>query len=368
MKVLSHLDPNQPLMISDHLWYEGQHPNQHAARCLPCGFDTSLIRTEHSQDGTKPLFVPRPACPFCTYDFSCGAYDATHHCNASHDAVFRDYYSPRLLGRRSNSTGRLEDTKLLSAQFSNWYRYRWGRGGRGRPMKEETPKPLDAQQQTLLGQAWRGDSAPFPFCVRHDDRVHKDVPMPNCNTGVSSVFHGGSGLVLSVGMMRALDLDTAEAYIRTGFDTGGDALFARAIKAQGFAHTDPGLRYKLGVSPPDRYNLFVESMWLSILDDLENFVQCKRQHKPEMTAEERIWILEYTIALHVHAALQQVEAVVAMWQRRAEVHMILHEQLLRAKRQRGGAAGAQALYEAMRLAMCPEPPMPLAEASLAAGS
>lgn len=42
-RLLQHLDPQQPWLISDNLLWRGGHDSRAAARCLPCSFDPSSI-------------------------------------------------------------------------------------------------------------------------------------------------------------------------------------------------------------------------------------------------------------------------------------------------------------------------------------
>ncbi|KAG2491057.1 hypothetical protein HYH03_010503 [Edaphochlamys debaryana] len=89
LKLLAHFDPNQPLAITDNLWYYSAHPTPYAPRCLPCGFNLSTIATNHS-------FNPRPACPFCTRAFACATYGPRYHCNATHRDLFAAELDPRV--------------------------------------------------------------------------------------------------------------------------------------------------------------------------------------------------------------------------------------------------------------------------------
>ncbi len=45
LRLLSSLDPNVPMAISDHLWANFGHPSADAPRCLPCSYNLSSIRS-----------------------------------------------------------------------------------------------------------------------------------------------------------------------------------------------------------------------------------------------------------------------------------------------------------------------------------
>ncbi|GIL77275.1 hypothetical protein Vretimale_3047 [Volvox reticuliferus] len=79
-KLVAQFDHNLPFALSDNLWYDSNHPRLEAFRCLPCGFNTSAVRTTSAeQNGTAnattaakdPFFIPRPACPFCSRTDAC---------------------------------------------------------------------------------------------------------------------------------------------------------------------------------------------------------------------------------------------------------------------------------------------------------
>ncbi|EFJ48850.1 hypothetical protein VOLCADRAFT_90525 [Volvox carteri f. nagariensis] len=70
-KLVAQFDHNLPIALSDNLWHDSSHPRLEAVRCLPCGFNTSLLRVpsaKNTTDGTPAAanYTPRPACPFCT--------------------------------------------------------------------------------------------------------------------------------------------------------------------------------------------------------------------------------------------------------------------------------------------------------------
>ncbi|GFR42726.1 hypothetical protein Agub_g3644 [Astrephomene gubernaculifera] len=89
LKLLSQFDPEQPLALTDNIWYYSLHPSPSAPRCLPCGFNTSSISTNHS-------FTPRPACPFCTRALACGTYSPRYRCNATHMQHMADTFGPSI--------------------------------------------------------------------------------------------------------------------------------------------------------------------------------------------------------------------------------------------------------------------------------
>ncbi len=42
-KLVRGLDPDLPWLITDNVWWDGQHPNPDAARCLPCNFEVDVL-------------------------------------------------------------------------------------------------------------------------------------------------------------------------------------------------------------------------------------------------------------------------------------------------------------------------------------
>lgn len=66
-RLVSQFDHNVPLALSDNLWWKANHPKLEAARCVPCGFNTSVIVSEEQ----KRLFIPKAECPYCTRDAAC---------------------------------------------------------------------------------------------------------------------------------------------------------------------------------------------------------------------------------------------------------------------------------------------------------
>ncbi|KAG2422999.1 hypothetical protein HXX76_015597 [Chlamydomonas incerta] len=114
IKLLEQFDPEQPLAITDNIWYFTQHPAPAAPRCLPCGFNLSSIVTNHT-------FTPRAACPFCTRALACGTYAPRYRCNATHEAALRERFGPRLLTfplgpqEGAGEAGGGEDSQLADA-------------------------------------------------------------------------------------------------------------------------------------------------------------------------------------------------------------------------------------------------------------
>ncbi|GIL93811.1 hypothetical protein Vretimale_188 [Volvox reticuliferus] len=96
LKLLANFDPEQPLAITDNIWFYTQHTNPGAPRCLPCGFNTSTIQTNHT-------FTPRPACPFCTRALACGTYGPRYRCNESHLASLEAEFGQTVLNSGSGN-------------------------------------------------------------------------------------------------------------------------------------------------------------------------------------------------------------------------------------------------------------------------
>lgn len=85
-----------PHLITDHLWFWGHtegspshpvHPAADAPRCLPCGYNTSLLA------GLALPFDPPLACPFCTWQKLCAA-DVKRRSIYGDDCGFRPRYPP----------------------------------------------------------------------------------------------------------------------------------------------------------------------------------------------------------------------------------------------------------------------------------
>ncbi|KAG2488385.1 hypothetical protein HYH03_013072 [Edaphochlamys debaryana] len=337
-RLVAQFDPDQPLALTDHHWYKSSRSHPEAPRCLPCNFNTSLLKST-----TPNAFVPRPACPFCTRDFSCGHYDDTRHCSERHDGALREVYGPRLLEghRHSRSKAReaSEDSHValdpavrrqymqrLNANYADWYR-------KSREEAEgKAAHQLGTIEAAVYGKAWMAAALPFPFCVRHDPRVHVNDTERQSESCSFAKFHGGAGLVLSIGLMLALDLDAAEKHIvETMASSGGDALLSEAIAQQGFGFTDPGARFHFPGAQPYHYHLF-DGRGPHELNSEMDFLECRVQGQiklfnPRMWfrihPEERMWMLEHTVAIHASARGRTIEEVAAEVAQRAEAHMAL---------------------------------------------
>ncbi|KAG2495281.1 hypothetical protein HYH03_006554 [Edaphochlamys debaryana] len=375
MRLLAHLDPSQPLALTDHIWFADRRHDADAPKCLPCSFNTSFLRAAHGEDGA---FHPRPACPFCTVDLACARYGPQHRCGPAHDATFRAAYSPRLQGRPNGGPGREEDVELFNSHYAVWFssqrnaedaarseaegadsveqpdesegaRGQAGAGRTGRGSAAESSGGLEAFEAAAHDErVWEAAaSLPFPFCARHDDRVHSRKPPAGC---LGSSFYGGSGLVVSVGLMRALDLAAAERLIRGLRNaTGGDYMLSRALEAQGFGLTDPGLHH-LHDGGSRHYRQFGGHR-RTLMDSLEAFALCSEPlQNPEVLPEERLWLLEHAVAQHARAS--HTEGAAELMARRAETHMALHTIAARLQRDPRVRAGRLALWEGLRQDVC----------------
>ncbi|KFM24945.1 hypothetical protein F751_1824 [Auxenochlorella protothecoides] len=96
VNIVKGLDPDMPHLITDHLWFWGHtegspshpvHPAADAPRCLPCGYNTSLLA------GLALPFDPPLACPFCTWQKLCAA-DVKRRSIYGDDCGFRPRYPP----------------------------------------------------------------------------------------------------------------------------------------------------------------------------------------------------------------------------------------------------------------------------------
>ncbi|KAG2488356.1 hypothetical protein HYH03_013046 [Edaphochlamys debaryana] len=344
-RLVAQFDPEQPLALSDHYWYMSSRPQPYAPRCLPCHFNTSLL-INNTAAKVHNAYVPRPACPFSTRAFACAHYDDTQLCSDRHDAVLREAYSPRFLGGlrhqaevaqaggvKGNETARREEVRRLNAKYAEWYRV----------SREETPGTQQHLPGTfgaaVYGKAWISTALPFPFCVRHDARVHmndteRQSGAEQCNF---PIFHGGAGAVFSVGLMLALDLDAAESFIAA---TPGesDSLLSRAISYQGFGFTDPGVRHRLVPrAVPHHYHLFDGRGPVELSSEMA-FLECQQG------AALRTWI----------------DIVVAEITQRVETHRALLALAASLKEDPRVRSRNMTLWHAMREVVCarPRPPPP----------
>ncbi|KAG2488383.1 hypothetical protein HYH03_013070 [Edaphochlamys debaryana] len=62
-RLVAHFDPEQPLALADHYWYQGSRSNPRAPRCLPCNFNTSLltspVRMASKQEAARIMRVAK---------------------------------------------------------------------------------------------------------------------------------------------------------------------------------------------------------------------------------------------------------------------------------------------------------------------
>ncbi|GLI65997.1 hypothetical protein VaNZ11_009692 [Volvox africanus] len=490
LKLLSNFDPEQPLAITDNIWFYTLHTNPGAPRCLPCGFNTSTIRTNHT-------FTPRPACPFCTRALACGTYGPRYRCNESHISTleaefgqtvmnsgsagggaaaaaaatvkhnhdvmrgtaaryaawmdhhvdlksrfpeeFRDRPSmdwemrersdwPTLGAEdRSDDTanddvaasGRLRLRRLLhdtdldsdvdinigaamagyddddeavvsdldldladpDSDFDNLHsdpgqgqqlgadekqhQRRWRQvrrrlaalrrlqGGRKRPVAQGfmdgTPWLSAALGRQLGGPEDPERAAlqlPYPFCARHDSRLH-GAPAPSCLLSVAG--HGGSGIIMSVGLMRMIDPEEAIRYIKTQRGCGGgDCLLGRTMWFRmGIGFTDPGTALQYGAGSYEKYCRFIDSnqqlAQIAALSDPVSMLLRRWRDIPRSKPCDHscVWLLENVVSLHVRAQNRQVNSTVLEMVKRIQLHRQAYEWIREAREDPEVAVGKQ---------------------------
>lgn len=222
LKLLADYDYEQPMAITDNLWYNGRHPNLHAPRCLPCSTDMSQMPSLHALMSTPNAITsynklrqqrpgpsaesfavnssmlygtryrPEPACPYCTVEKACSANGKLH---AWVDA----------------------DGGGAAAKGSS-------RGG-----------------SSSSGSSGTSDSGGSRRVHR---RLHWKQKQPTSSVQQCKIplAHGGAGIILSIGLLRKLQYDQMyECFMSLHGASGGDAMFSICLWRMGIAFTDPGV-------------------------------------------------------------------------------------------------------------------------------
>lgn len=223
-RLLSLLDPELPIALSDNLWHRSRHPNPFAPRCLPC----------HVAVDTDPQPTPavRQAAP---WPGSGGRLPSLA------EAV--DGYARFLAGIRTPRNATTTSTITTTDKLSPQQRKAVQAAMRSRTYMDFTrsqAKFTHLSRDTPIPGFRYVPRPACPFCTAE---AACRPPAPP-ETGVKCYggsAHGGAGMIFSVGLLRRTPAEEMKrCYLKTILASGGDGLLSSCLWQRGYAFTDPG--------------------------------------------------------------------------------------------------------------------------------
>ncbi|KXZ55598.1 hypothetical protein GPECTOR_2g1148 [Gonium pectorale] len=242
--LLAHLDPEQPVALSDNLWFGRRRTNLFAPRCLPCHLAVEADPASapsgeagEEEDQEWPRERRRVRIPSVTElvdgftRFMLGARSAAdlERSEVQRRARERPFQEWNRTLARVSALGLAPNDAVPGARYAP------------RPAcpfctarAACTPAPPEAAVSLTKGLA--GLATSLATAAAGPARAAGQVP--GCPP---SHAHGGGGVILSVGLLRRLPPSRVRDCISRQFRaTGGDALLSTCLWVEGYAFTDPG--------------------------------------------------------------------------------------------------------------------------------